>query len=50
MTKEEVKKKLQEWEVEATDEVVEVITNKINNNDINLDSGLDIDYIAYLIS
>lgn len=49
MTKEEVKKKLKEWEVEATDEVVEVITNKINNNDINLDSGLDVDYMAYLI-
>ena len=50
MTKKEVKKRLQEWEIEATAEVIEAITNKINNDDINLDSGLDIDYIAYLIS
>ena len=49
MTKADVKKKLQEWGIETTDEVVEIITNKINNNDINLDSGLDVDYIAYLI-
>lgn len=50
MTKADIKKQLQEWEIEATTEAIEAITNKINNGDINLDSGLDIDYIAYLIS
>ena len=50
MTKKEVKKRLEEWGIEATAEAIEIIINKINNNDINLDSKLDVDWIAYLIS